>query len=65
MVYYSISIIMSIGIFRHYYSVLPLTFIPFSNYIIKGKKADYLLLIIASIFGMLIIFIYYSSIKGW
>ena len=65
MVYYSISIIMSIGIFRHYYSVLPLTFIPFSNYIIKGKKADYLLLIIASILGMLIIFIYYSSIKGW
>ena len=65
MAYYSISIVMSIGIFRHYYSILPLAFIPFSNYIIKAKKVDYLFLILASTFGILIIFVYYSFVKGW
>ena len=43
--YYLITIIMSTGIFRHYYSLLPITFIPFSDYIYRARKEEKLNLI--------------------
>lgn len=61
--YYAISIIMSTGIFRHYYSVLPLTFIPFSDFITRAKKVDFLFLIFGSILGIILILLYYGVIK--
>nr|WP_249169665.1 hypothetical protein [Fusobacterium necrophorum] len=62
--YYSISIIMSIGIFRHYYSVLPLSFIIFAELVTKGKRIDFLLLSLGTLFGIFIILSYYILIRG-
>lgn len=62
--YYSISIVMSTGIFRHYYSVLPIAYIFFSSFITKAKKSDYLFLILISIIGIFLILLYYIFIKG-
>lgn len=61
--YYLISIIMSTGIFRHYYSLLPITFIPFSDYIYRARKEEKLILIIFSILGIVVLFYYYFFIS--
>lgn len=61
--YYLISIIMSTGIFRHYYSLLPITFIPFSDYIYRSRKEEKLILIIFSTLGIIALFYYYFFIS--
>ncbi|MBS9776065.1 MAG: hypothetical protein KGV57_03125 [Fusobacterium sp.] len=57
--YYLISIIMSTGIFRHYYSLLPLTFIVFADFITRSKKIERVLLILGTILSIVLLFFYY------
>ena len=57
--YYLLSIIMSTGIFRHYYSLLPIVFITFSDYIYRANKREKLIWIISSFLGEILIFYYY------
>lgn len=62
--YYLITIIMSTGIFRHYYSLLPITFIPFADYIYRTNRVEKLMWVISSILGTILIFYYYFLISN-
>mgnify|MGYP000858485095 CR=1 FL=1 len=62
--YYLITIIMSTGIFRHYYSLLPITFITFADYIYRTNRVEKLMWVISSILGTILIFYYYFLISN-
>ena len=57
---YLISIVTSINIFRHYYSLMPLTLIAFSNeWQLSGKKMKSLIFGFGILFAIVVV-IYYG-----
>lgn len=57
---YLISIVTSINIFRHYYSLMPLTLISFSDYWVKSNKNAKGIVIIVSMLFALLLIVYYG-----
>lgn len=57
---YLISIIASINIFRHYYSLLPLTLIAYSDFSVKATANQKLILLVDSVAMMLMLVLFYA-----
>ena len=61
---YAISIVTSINIFRHYYSLLPFTLIVFSEFSSKGSKEQKLISYMLSFLFMMLLLIFYGFVRG-
>lgn len=62
--FYAISIVTSINIFRHYYSLLPLTLIAFSEFSSKGSRKQKLISFMLSLLFIMLLLIFYGFVRG-